>query len=253
MDEMKNRTCSIKLRGSIWFFSSPSLLSLQIACVRTKKDLLQRRCNSLLAVSIGKKCVCLEKRCSEKHAHSDLGLVHRFVMAFLSDCHWLDPAWHCSYFRKNRYFQSAKGTHTHTHARTNIHVKLFARGFTNLVSVWHSILYIFNVISFAIRWDILNRTFRFCNILTARTLTCTQYRNTNTHVMYTERTLASIYIHFLIDPAFSFNQHYVKCVCQKFTRMCIVYNANLLAGLAAGIKYTMKLCRVCAHTYGKYL
>lgn len=71
--------------------------------------------------------------------------------------------------------------------------------------------------------------------------------------MYTERTLASIYIHFLIDPAFSFNQHYVKCVCQKFTRMCIVYNANLLAGLAAGIKYTMKLCRVCAHTYGKYL
>lgn len=92
MDEMKNRACSIKLRGSIWFFSSPSLLSLQIACVRTKKDLLQRRCNSLLAVSIGKKCVCLEKRCSEKHAHSDLGLVHRFVMAFLSDCHWLDPA-----------------------------------------------------------------------------------------------------------------------------------------------------------------
>lgn len=203
--------------------------------------------------ALEKKLSVWKKRCSEKHAHSDLGLVHRFVMAFLSDCHWLDPAWHCSYFRKNRYFQSAKGTHTHTHARTNIHVKLFARGFTNLVSVWHSILYIFNVISFAIRWDILNRTFRFCNILTARTLTCTQYRNTNTHVMYTERTLASIYIHFLIDPAFSFNQHYVKCVCQKFTRMCIVYNANLLAGLAAGIKYTMKLCRVCAHTYGKYL
>lgn len=110
-----------------------------------------------------------KKRCSEKHAHSNLGLVHRFVMAFLSDCHWLDPAWHCSYFRKNRYFQSAKGTYTRTHAHTNIHVKLLARRSTNLVSVCYSIL---NIISFAIRWDILNRKLgfcRFCYILAART------------------------------------------------------------------------------------
>lgn len=82
-------------------------------------------------------------------------------------------------------------THTGTHASTNIHVKLFTRRFANLVSLWYSIL---NIISFPIRWDILNRTFRFFRwfflvIFQEQKLTRTQYTQWESTVQCVQSTL----------------------------------------------------------------